>query len=157
MFAWPKLGIGQNAPLLAGWAGRNDRASGKFAAQRRRRARYLGRGRELDPLRRQNAAGIWWRNSPPRTAGAMIEGRTPDGSPSGLDERVRSACKALAAPFHLHGWPGVHFGLAGGGPACGGGGGGPACGVGITGFAASAGAGFGGGRGGWWTTGGGGV
>jgi hypothetical protein len=29
----------------------------------------------------KNAAGIWSRNSPPRTAGAMIEGRTPDGSP----------------------------------------------------------------------------
>ena len=46
----------------------------------------------------------------------------------------KKARKTLAAPFHLHGWPGVHFGLAaGGGPACGGGGGGPACGVGITG------------------------
>jgi hypothetical protein len=53
MFAWPRLGIGQNAPLLAGWAGRSDRASGKFAGQLRRRARYLGRGRELDSLRRQ--------------------------------------------------------------------------------------------------------
>jgi hypothetical protein len=29
----------------------------------------------------KNAAGIWSRNSPPRTAGAMIEGRTPDGGP----------------------------------------------------------------------------
>ena len=60
-----------------------------------------------------------------------------------------SACKAVAAPFHLHGWPGVHFDLAGGGPACGGGGGGPACGVGVTGFATSAGAGLGGGGVGW--------
>jgi hypothetical protein len=29
----------------------------------------------------KNAAGIWSRTSPPRTAGAMIEGRTPDGNP----------------------------------------------------------------------------
>ena len=53
LFAWPRYGIGGNAQLLAGWAGRSDRASGKFAGQLRRRARYLGRGRELDLLRRQ--------------------------------------------------------------------------------------------------------
>jgi hypothetical protein len=152
MFAWPKLGIGQNAPLLAGWAGRNDRAP--VSSQGSSAAARVTLVADANWIRceAKNAAGIWLRNSPPRTAGAMIEGRLPTAarsSPSGLDERVRSACKTLAAPFHLHGWPGVHFGLAGGGPACGGGGGGPACGVGITGFATSAGAGLGGGGVGW--------
>jgi hypothetical protein len=74
------LALARNAPLLAGWAGRSDRASGKFAGQLRRRARYLGRCREPVRCDAKNAAGIWSRTSPPRTAGAMIEGRTPDGS-----------------------------------------------------------------------------
>ena len=68
MFAWPRLGIGRNAPLLAGWAGRSDRAFtectdaasvAQFAAAHRRMADRTPNSRRQPVAARQTSMNAY--------------------------------------------------------------------------------------------------